>query len=198
MDLPKGFYGITMESDSIGTCKKLINLGAKMIQYRAKSLSDREMLKEAIKIRELTKQSCVVMIVDDRVDIAIITQADGVHIGQEDIPPSVIRKISPKNFIIGLSVHSIDQVLSEEVSFVDYIGVGAIFPTKTKDAAVIGVEVAREILQISKKPSYLIGGIKLSNIDSIKSLNAYGFTSITDVLYNDDVHFKEILKKWNS
>ncbi|MGC8616208.1 MAG: thiamine phosphate synthase [Desulfurella sp.] len=198
MDLPKGFYGITLETDSIGTCKKLLNFGVQMIQYRAKTLSSKQMLNECFQIRSLTKQANVLMIVNDRVDIALIVGADGVHVGQDDIPPSSLRKIVPNNFIIGLSTHSIEQVLSPEVDFVDYIGVGAIFETSTKDTVVIGTELAKQMVDLSKKPAYLIGGIKLSNIDSIKGIGAYGFTSISDVLYNDYEHFLEMIKKWNS
>lgn len=198
MDLPKGFYGITMETDSIGTCKKLIKFGVKMIQYRAKNLSSKQMLYECLEIRKLTKEANVLMIVNDRVDIALIAGADGVHVGQDDIPPSHLRKIVPKDFIIGLSTHSLEQVLSSEVEFVDYIGVGAVFKTTTKDAVVIGKDLARQMVKSSKKPAYLIGGIKLSNIASIKDIGAYGFTSITDVLYNDYGHFLEMLNKWNS
>lgn len=198
MDLPKGFYGITLETDSIGTCKKLLELGAKMIQYRAKNLSSKQMLLESLEIRKLTKQANVLMIVNDRADIALIVGADGVHVGQDDIAPSYIRKIAPKDFIIGLSTHSIEQVLSSEIEFVDYIGVGAVFATTTKDAIVIGPEYAKKMLQASRKPAYLIGGIKLSNIESIKRIGAYGFTSITDVLYNDYEHFKEMLNRWNN
>jgi thiamine-phosphate pyrophosphorylase len=198
MDLPKGFYGITMETDSIGTCKKLIEFGAKMIQYRAKNLSGKQMLYESLQIRKLTKEANVLMIVNDRLDIALIANADGVHVGQDDIPPSYLRKIVPKDFIIGLSTHSLEQVLSSETEFADYIGVGAVFETSTKDAVVIGIDLASKMVKSSKKPAYLIGGIKLSNIDSIKHIGAYGFTSITDVLYNDYEHFLEMLNKWNS
>ncbi|OSS42169.1 Thiamin-phosphate pyrophosphorylase [Desulfurella amilsii] len=198
MDLSKGFYGITMENDSIGTCKKLIDFGAKAIQYRAKNLPSKQMLYESLEIRELTKKANVLMIVNDRLDLALVVGADGVHVGQDDIPPSYLRKIVPKGFIIGLSTHSLDQVLSSEVDFVDYIGVGAVFKTSTKDAVVIGPDLAQQMVKSSKKPAYLIGGIKLSNIDSIKGIGAYGFTSITDVLYNDYGHFLEMLNKWNS
>ncbi len=198
MDLPKGFYGITLETDSIGTCEKLLKFGAKMIQYRAKNLTSKEMLQECFQIRKLTQQANALMIVNDRVDIALIVGADGVHVGQDDIPPSFLRKIVPKDFIIGLSTHSLEQVLSQEIDFADYIGVGAVFETKTKDAVVIGIELAKQMVRLSKKPAYLIGGIKLSNIESIKDIGAYGFTSITDVLYNDYGHFMEMLNKWNN
>lgn len=198
MDLPKGFYGITQESDSIGTCKKLIDFGVKMIQYRAKSISDKKMLSEAFAIRELTKLANVIMIVNDRIDIALMVQADGVHVGQDDVPPNYIRKIAPQDFIIGLSTHSLEQVNSEQIEYVDYIGVGAVFPTATKDAVVIGTQLAKQMVENAKKRAYLIGGIKLSNIDQLRGINAYGFTSITDVLYNDKVHFKELINKWNN
>ncbi len=197
MALSKGFYGITLESDSIGTCKKLIDFGVKMIQYRAKQKTDKEMLYEALEIRKLTKQANVLMIVNDRVDIALIVEADGVHVGQDDIEPQFIRKMVPKGFIVGLSTHSLEQVQSPKVDYVDYIGVGAVFHTLTKDAIVIGVELAKKMTEASKKPAYLIGGIKLSNIEELKGIGAYGFTSITNVLYNDKAHFEELMKKWN-
>ncbi len=197
MDLPSGFYGITDERyGCVESALKLLEFGARIIQYRCKNLPDRELYEQALKIRKFAKKKGVLFIVDDRVDIALAVEADGVHVGDKDLPPCVIRRFVPEGFIIGLSTHSLEDV--KKADCCDYIGVGPVFPTTTKKNPhkPIGIELAREMVEASNVLAYLIGGITLENIEQLKGINAHGFVSVSDVLNHDKKHFEEMLKKW--
>ena len=199
MDLPEGFYGVTDERyGSIESAEKLIEFGVKIIQYRCKYKSDKEMFEEAKKIKNMIKGKDIIFIVDDRVDLALIVKADGVHLGDKDLPVCEVRKIIPENFIIGLSTHSIEEV--RQADCCNYIGVGPVFYTTTKDDAYkpVGVETAKKMVEASRFPAYLIGGINLENIGTIKGIGAQGFISVSDVLNNDKKHFEDMVKIWNS
>ncbi len=199
MDLPKGFYGITDERfGCVESAKKLLDFGAKIVQLRCKKLTDREFLSIADEVRRLTKDYGAVFIVDDRLDIALLSDADGVHVGDKDIPPCRIREVVRDGFIIGLSTHSLDDVLKADCC--DYIGVGPIFETTTKDKPhpTLGVELAKRMVELSKYPAYLIGGIKLENIGEIKDIGAWGFVSVYDVLSHDKGHFERMMEIWRS
>lgn len=112
--IPLGLYGITAENFSNGksnvdVVKEMINAGIKIIQYREKYKSMKEKVLEAIEISKICKENDVLFIVNDHVDIAIITNADGIHVGQDDIPVSIIRKLIGNDKIIGLSTHSPEE-----------------------------------------------------------------------------------------
>ena len=199
MDLPEGFYGVTDERyGSIESAEKLIEFGVKIIQYRCKYKSDKEMFEEARKIKNMIEGKGIIFIIDDRVDLALIVKADGVHLGDKDLPVCEVRKIVPKNFIIGLSTHSIEEV--RQANCCDYIGVGPVFYTTTKDDAYepVGVDIAKKMVEASRFPAYLIGGINLENIGKIRNIDAQGFISVSDVLNNDKKHFEDMVKIWNS
>jgi len=199
MDLPKGFYGITDERyGSIESAEKLIEFGAEIIQYRCKYKMDREKYEEALKIKDMIADKDIIYIIDDRVDLALAVGADGVHVGDKDMPPCSIRRIVPKDFIIGVSTHSIKDVLNADCC--DYIGVGPVFYTTTKkDAqAALGVDEAKAMISASKFPVYLIGGINIDNIESVKNIGAYGFSSVSGVLNNDIKYFNRLMYIWNS
>ncbi len=199
MDLPKGFYGITDGRwGCLESARKLLDFGAKVVQLRCKNITDREFLVYAEILRSWTKEAGAVFIVDDRVDIALISNADGVHVGDKDIPPCKIRDLVGDRLIIGFSTHSIEDVKNAECC--DYIGVGPVFPTTTKDKphAAIGVELAQKMVDESRHPAFLIGGISLDNINKIKHIKAHGFVSVSDVLMHDKQHFERMLEIWNS
>ena len=199
MDLPKGFYGITDERfGCLESARKLLDFGAKIIQLRCKKLNDKEFLSVADEVRRLTADFGALFIVDDRLDIALLSVADGVHVGDKDISPCRIRKIVKENFIIGFSTHSLDDVLKAECC--DYIGVGPVFSTTTKDKPhpKLGVKLAKKMVESSKYPAYLIGGIKLENVGEIKDIGAWGFVSVYDVLSHDKGHFERMIETWKS
>jgi len=151
--IPLGLYGITAENFSNGRSNyevvtEMIKSGIKIVQYREKYKSLREKLEEAKILCELCKKNNVLFIVNDHVDIALMVDADGVHVGQEDMPVSEIRKILGANKIIGLSTHSVEDADKSLLQDVDYIGVGPIFPTTTKDRVAVGIEYMEYVEKI--------------------------------------------------
>ncbi len=204
--IPKGLYGITGEkfanSKSNYQCvKEMIDGGIKIVQYREKDKTMREMIKEAIEISNLCKEKEVLFIVNDHIDLAILTDADGVHVGQDDMAPKDIRKLIGDNKIIGLSTHSIEQAQSAYKDInVDYIGVGPIFPTTTKDAKPVGLEYLDYVSGNLDIPFVAIGGIKTSNIDKIISRNAHSICMVSEVVKNNNIcefvkKYQELLNK---
>lgn len=156
--------------DIIEIIKQEIYGGADIIQLREKELSDREKLQLALKIREITKKNNVLFIVNDDIDIAYFSDADGVHLGQNDIPPEFARKLL-KNKIIGISTHNLKQFITAQNLDVDYVAIGPIFKTFTKENPdpVIGLKNLKEILKYKKSKIIGIGGIKYSNLKKVIS-----------------------------
>ena len=204
--IPKGLYGITGEKFANGKSnyqcvKEMIDGGIKIVQYREKDKTMREMIKEAIEISNLCKEKEVLFIVNDHIDLAILTDADGVHVGQDDMAPKDIRKLIGDNKIIGLSTHSIEQAQSAYKDInVDYIGVGPIFPTTTKDTKPVGLEYLDYVSGNLDIPFVAIGGIKTSNIDKIISRNAHSICMVSEVVKNNNIcefvkKYQELLNK---
>ena len=165
-------YAITFEKNlnslNIGkSVEKAILGGVTAVQYRAKYKTDREMYKEALIVREITKKYGVPFIVDNRLDIAMAVKADGVHVGQDDLPIKVIRSIAGYDFIIGFSTHNIEQVrLANDEGLADYLGFGPIFNTTSKENAepTTGIENLCRAISTTKIPIVAIGGIKSHNV----------------------------------
>lgn len=202
MDIPKGLYGITGDEFSNGKSnyqcvKEMIEGGIKIVQYRAKNKNIREKIEEAKKIAKLCKENGIIFIINDDVDIAILVDADGVHVGQDDMKVEDVRKLLGDNKIIGLSTHSQEQGLraySDEN--VDYIGVGPIFPTTTKDTPAVGVEYLEFAVKNLHLPFVAIGGIKVETIDTIISKGAQRVCMVSEIVGNDDISaFVEELQK---
>lgn len=202
MDIPKGLYGITGDEFSNGKSnyqcvKEMIEGGIKIVQYRAKNKNIREKIEEAKKIAKLCKENGIIFIINDDVDIAILVDADGVHVGQDDMKVEDVRKLLGDNKIIGLSTHSQEQGLraySDEN--VDYIGVGPIFPTTTKDTPAVGVEYLEFAVKNLHLPFVAIGGIKVDTIDIIISKGAQRVCMVSEIVGNDYISaFVEELQK---
>lgn len=146
----------------------VLRAGIKWIQYREKDKPRGDIYREAALLKKLTTEFKAVFIVNDHADIALAVNADGVHLGQEDLPIKEARKLLGKKKIIGISTHSIEQAIEAEAGGADYIGFGPIFPTKTKDAGEPkGVEMLRELKQKIKIPVVAIGGINAGNLRSV-------------------------------
>ncbi|WP_027128018.1 thiamine phosphate synthase [Fusobacterium perfoetens] len=194
--IPEGIYGITGENftngkTNIQCVEEMIRGGIKIIQYREKNKSLGEKLKEAREIREICKKNGVTFIVNDNIDIAILVDADGVHVGQDDIPPSEVRKLIGENKIIGLSTHSPEQgKKAYENNDVDYIGVGPIFPTTTKDTAPVGLEYLEYVVNNLDIPFVAIGGIKDYNIDKIIERGAKRICLVSDIVGAENISEK--------
>jgi thiamine-phosphate pyrophosphorylase len=178
-----------------------ISGGVDVIQLREKNTERNELLKLALEIKELCNKSNVTFIVNDDPIIAKESDADGVHLGQEDIKKysiSKTRDIIGKDKIIGISTHSLDELKQASESDVDYIAFGPIFPTKTKDYFLDTKDV-KEALTIAKKPLFFIGGINLFNIDEIISKGAKNIAVIRSIIQQNDItqavlDFKQKLK----
>lgn len=191
--IPEGIYGITGDNFAHGKSnlqcvKAMIEGGIKIIQYRDKTKCIKEKVKEAREIRELCRKNGVVFIVNDHVDIALLVDADGVHIGQDDMEPSDVRKLIGDDKIIGLSTHSEEQGMKAYLNpDVDYIGVGPIFPTTTKDTAPVGLGYLEYAVKNLHLPFTAIGGIKEHNLHEIISRGAKNVCLVSDIVGAEDI-----------
>lgn len=187
----KGYYFITDSSLSKkGNRKDILEaLKAKVsiIQYRNKAGNSRELYEEALELRQLCREA--LFIVNDRADIALAVKADGVHLGQEDIPYSAARKLLGKKKIIGLTVHSLEEALEAEQGGADYLGVSPIYFTATKADAgpPSGLDLIREIKKQVRLPLIAIGGITLLNASQVIKAGADGLCAISAVITKENV-----------
>jgi thiamine-phosphate pyrophosphorylase len=164
MRYPFGAYVITSK-DHVKIAGEACKGGARIIQYRDKSSSRQDMLEIADKIRKITKKSGSLFIINDFIDIARMSGADGVHLGQDDIPIQRAREITPEGFIIGISTHSLEQAKEAEEKGADYIGIGPVFSTPTKENYTpIGLSTVEEVLRSVNIPVVAIGGINIENL----------------------------------
>lgn len=179
-------YGIYLITDSkIAKREDIPNIveesiegGCTIVQVREKSSSSLEFYKLAIKIREITKKHEVPLIINDRIDIALAVDADGVHLGQSDIPLKIAKKILPKDKIIGISASNLDDALKAEKDGADYLGVGAVFPTKTKkDTDYVSLDLLKEIKEKVSIPIVAIGGIKENNVKELENMDGVAIVS---------------------
>ena len=179
--------------DNIGkTAEAIIDGGAKILQLRAKSLSSKEFLETARIIRKITKDKGTVFIVNDRVDIALLTDADGVHLGQGDLPVKEARRLLGNNKIIGYSTHNLREALEAVRLPVDYISFGPIFPTKTKEDAQTpkGLKLLSEVRKAVEIPIVAIGGITETNMVHVLKEGVEGVAMISEILTVKDISQK--------
>ncbi len=145
----------------------MLRAGIRFIQYRQKEGTRREIYEEAAKLRKLTRHFNATLIINDHADIALAVDAEGVHLGQDDLPLAEARKIMGGK-IIGISTHDLQQATDAERGGADYIGFGPVFETKTKDAGKPrGIDNLRLITQTLHIPVIAIGGINVNNIGSV-------------------------------
>lgn len=163
--------------------------GADIIQFRDNSLSDRDFLVTAFELKEICKKYNVLFTVNNRVDIARIVDADGVHVGQKDIPVKYARKILGKSKIIGLSASTLEQAKEALSEDINYIGHGAIYSTDTKqDTVTRGLSVLKNIKQICKDiPVIAIGGIDKTNVEDVIKAGADGVAVVKAVCGAEDI-----------
>ncbi len=175
--------------DLASTIEQAIAGGVTVVQYRSKGRkTTREMFEELKILREITKKHSVPLIVNDRVDLALAVDADGVHIGQDDLPPEVVRQILGEDKIIGISTHSLEEIEKANDQPVDYIAFGSIYRTPTKEKPiVVGVELLKEAKKMAKKPLVAIGGIMPYNVDEVIKAGADGVAVISAILGFQDV-----------
>ena len=170
--------------------------GATIIQLREKNLDEDSFIKEAIQVRDLCHKYNVPLIINDNVDVALKSGADGVHVGIDDTPVADIRKRVPADFIIGATCKTVEQAKIAEADGADYMGVGAVFPSVTKTNAVrITNEQLREIVSSVSIPAVAIGGISYDNVCEIKGSSVSGIAVISAVFGADDIEKATALLK---
>lgn len=148
--------------------RSLVDAGVDVLQLRAKNVDDCLFLARARLLRRLTAQTRTLCIINDRPDIAAVVNADGVHLGQEDMPAQEARKILGPEKLIGISTHSLEQAEQAVLAGANYIGVGPIFPSKTKHFETFpGLELARAVASRLALPAFAIGGITLENLHDV-------------------------------
>ena len=179
--------------DNIGkTAEAIIDGGAKILQLRAKRLSSKEFLETARIIMKITKDKGTVFIVNDRVDIALLTDADGVHLGQDDLPVKEARRLLGNNKIIGYSTHNLREALEAVRLPVDYISFGPIFPTRTKEDAQMpkGLKRLSEVRKAVEIPIVAIGGITETNMAHVLKEGVESVAMISEILTSLDISKK--------
>jgi len=196
----KGLYAIVdyeLLTDKIYEfTNQIITAGVKIIQFRAKNIKDEKFVNLAIKLRNLAQN--ITFIINDRVDIALIAEADGVHLGQNDIPIAFARKLL-KDKIIGISTHNLNQAIQASKEEIDYLAIGPIYHTYTKKNAItpVGYEIIPKIKKLISIPVIAIGGINEDNIDEVIKSGADGVAIASGLLKEKDISFtiQRLLKK---
>lgn len=175
--------------------------GAKVAQLREKSMSKRELYDLAVEFRAICDEYKMLMIVDDQIDIALAVDADGVHLGQDDLPLSCARLMAPE-LIIGSSTHSIAEAVAAQDAGADYVNIGPIYPTSTKDVPCgdLGEEVISKIAPLLDIPFTVMGGIKARHIPNLLALGAKRIAMVTEITQSDDVEAKvrELRALWKA
>ena len=161
--------------------------GATMLQLREKMLDDYAFIEEAIEVKKLCERYHVPLIINDNVDVALKSGADGVHVGIEDAPVAEIRKRVGRDFIIGATAKTVEQALLAEASGADYLGVGAVFPSPTKQAIRITMKQLREICDSVTIPAVAIGGIDLSNVEELTGSGIDGIAVVSAIFAAEEI-----------
>ena len=175
------------EEEFLRRTEEALKGGASLLQLREKDKTTREYIALAEKVHTLTKKYNVPLIIDDRVDVALAMGAEGVHLGQSDMPINTARKILGDDFIIGATTKTVPQALEAYQQGADYLGVGAIYPTTTKVKTVItSTETLGNICSAVPIPVNAIGGLNKDNIDILKGIPIAGICVVSAIMKADD------------
>jgi thiamine-phosphate pyrophosphorylase len=162
--------------------------GVKSLQYRAKNLSKREAYFNALQLRELSRLNGVTFLINDWVDLTLVVEADGVHLGQEDLPLAAARSLLGSDRLIGISAHTLEQAKEAEAGGADYLGIGPIFPSTTKqDRPPLGCEALRQFRRHVRIPIVAIGGISPLNVRQVMTTRVDGVAVVSAILSQPDV-----------
>lgn len=171
------------ESEFLNRVEKALKGGVTLLQLREKEKTTREYMSLAEKVHKITKEYNVPLIIDDRIDVAIAIGAEGVHLGQSDMPINVARKICGKDMIIGATAKTVPQAVEAYEQGADYLGVGAIFPTTTKVKTVLtSTETLDDICRSVPIPVNAIGGLGKDNIDVLKGIKIAGVCVVSAIM----------------
>ncbi len=180
--------------------RQVIRGGAAVIQLRDKILDHGQLLPVAQEIKQLCAENNVLFIMNDYLDIALAVQADGLHVGQTDLPVTVIRKLVPMDMLIGCSVDTVTQARKAQAEGADYVAIGAIFPTPSKEAEIVGLNALRKVKRAVSVPVVAIGGITKANIAEVKAAGADAASVISAVLGtpSPEKAVRQLLKKFEA
>lgn len=187
----KGYYFITdsglSKAGNASDCRQAVSAGVKVIQYRQKQGCSKDLCEEALKLRKICSKT--IFLVNDRVDIALSCQADGVHLGQDDLPCALARKLLGRKKIIGVTVHSVAQARKAEKDGADYVAVAPVFATGTKKDAGrgVGVGIVCAVKKSVRLPVVAIGGITLHNAAEVIASGADCVCAISSVVTKPSV-----------
>ena len=184
-------YLVTDNSDDVekflNTIEEGIKGGVSVVQIREKTADTLEFYNLALKVKEITTKYDVPLIINDRVDVALAIDADGVHVGQSDMPCSVTRRLIGEDKILGVSAATIEEAKKAEKDGADYIGTGAVFPTATKDdAPKITKKDLKEIVDSINIPVVAIGGITLENASQLNDTGIAGLSVVSAIMSSEN------------
>lgn len=180
--------GVLGGRDLLQSLAEALAGGVTVVQLREKNLDAKEFYLLAREAKKITERHGVPLIINDRLDIALAVDADGVHVGQQDLPAAAARKILGREKILGVSAANLAEALQAEKDGADYLGVGAIFPTTTKnDVQSLAPAELKEIKQLVKIPVVAIGGINENNIGIVTATGIDGVAVASAILGKDDI-----------
>ncbi|MGI6453894.1 MAG: thiamine phosphate synthase [Syntrophomonadaceae bacterium] len=192
--------GILKGKDLFKSVEEAIKGGVTLVQLREKDTSSLEFYNLALRMKELVHSYNIPLIINDRLDIALAVDADGIHIGQGDLPLEIVRRLVGPKKIVGYSVANVDQALYGENHGADYLGVGPVYPTDSKldtgePILLTGLRMIKEAVSI---PVVGIGGIGLSNLKEVKSSGIDGISVISAILGSEDIAgtSKKLISLW--
>lgn len=169
--------------------------GVTIVQLREKNVSGKAFFEKALAVKNVLKKYRVPLIINDRVDVALAVNADGIHVGQNDLPVERVKQIVPSEMIVGVSARTVEEALIAEQAGADYLGVGSLFATKTKQNAVVIEQTTFEsIMNQVKLPVVAIGGITMENVQQLSSYPIAGVAVISAIFGTDSV--KETSKQF--
>ncbi|MFA7158111.1 MAG: thiamine phosphate synthase [Kiritimatiellia bacterium] len=187
-----GLYLVTSQALSRGRAtEEIVRMalagGVRLVQLREKEMPLPQLSRLALKIRRMTRRAGALMIMNDRLDLALAVGTDGVHLGQEDLPVDLARKAAP-DMIIGASSHSLPEALAAQKAGASYVNIGPLFPTKTKkwDKKYLGIRKMKQIASRIKIPFTVMGGIKEEHIPDLVRAGAKTIAVVTAVTADDD------------
>ena len=182
------------DEEFLNIIEEAIKGGTTIVQLREKTASTKEFYDLALRVKEITSRYGVPLLINDRIDIALAVDSEGVHIGQDDMPADIAREIIGEDKILGVSASTVEEAKKAEMDSADYIGSGAVFPTATKDDAdSVSKDELKEIVDSIDIPVVAIGGIAVENASTLKGSGIAGFSVVSAIMSAEDP--KEASKK---
>ncbi len=179
-----------VQGNVVSSVKKAIDGGVKGVQLRGKKMPTKELLKTGEKLRRLTQENSVRFFINDRIDVAMALDADGIHLGQESLSARLARKIAGDRFIIGVSTHNLKEAREAEAGGADFVTFGPVFatPSKLVYGPPVGLGKLFSVTKDVKIPVFAIGGIKVEKVKSVIEKGAYGVAVISAILNSRSIY----------